>query len=119
MRKKLTAIALAVFMAVVPVGSATAGEVTLDGNAYEEMQAAPEENEPSEAGQDTELISDSAWDYDAAVEMEEDTLPDELFVEPGDEESVLEEDSAIVQPEGDPSEPEGTDGFTQPEEERA
>ena len=119
MRKKLTAIALAVFMAVVPVGSATAGEVTLDGNAYEEMQAAPEENEPSEAGQDTELISDSAWDYDAAVEMEEDTLPDELFVEPGDEESVLDEDSAIVQPEGDPSEPEGTDGFTQPEEERA
>lgn len=119
MRKKLTAIALAVFMAVVPVGNATAGEVTLDGNAYEEMQAAPEENEPSEAGQDTELISDTAWDYEAAVEMEEDTLPDELFVEPGDEEPVLEEDSTLVQPEGDPSEPEATDGFTQPEEDRA
>lgn len=116
MRKKLTAIALAVFMAVVPVGSATAGEVTLDGTAYEEMQALPEENNVSEAAQDTGTISETSWENDAAVEMAEDTQADELFVEPGDDGFLLEEDSAFVQPEGAPSETEGTDGVTQTED---
>ena len=116
MRRKWTAVALAVFMAVAPVGNAAAGEVTLDGTAYEEMQALPEENNVSEAAQDTGSISETAWENDAAVEMAEDTQADELFVEPGDDGFMLEEDSAFVQPEGAPSETEGTDGVTQTED---